>query len=91
MVDKEKVIIKTDEYLDATEKTEGLKNVLKSYIPTKKDIDKMREYPGKYMAFMHYFLAMDRSDVSFTEEKQELLKEAEVEINDIIQKNLTLV
>lgn len=82
----------TDSYLDClTMMEETLPDVLKSYIPTDIDLQRMAEEPEKYMAFMNYFVVADRSDINFSDEDRERLSTAEKKIDEIVKKNLILV
>lgn len=83
--------IKTDKFLDAVSEMENLPNVLKSYIPTDYDLERMEENPDKYMEFMNYFVTVDRSGIGFEDKDAERLKRVEKKINSIIDDNLCLV
>lgn len=83
--------MKTDNYLDSLTEMESLPDVLRSYIPTDYDIERMEENPDKYMEFMNYFLSVDRSNISFDEDDTKRLKVVEKKIDRIIRQNMKFV
>ncbi len=82
-----------DDFLDLTEQMQGMEDILGSYIPSDEEIEAMRENPDKYMAFMNYYLNVERrmdQANELSEEEKERQKYVKKQIDEIVGKNLII-
>lgn len=89
--------IDEDLFLELLERFDDTDCILDNYIPSEKDMERIKNDPEKYMFFINYLLNVDREknaeqdNINFAEEEKERLDDINKRLNLIVDNNLKLV
>lgn len=89
--------IDEDLFLELLERFDDTDCILDNYIPSEKDMERIKNDLEKYMFFINYLLNVDREknaeqdNINFTEEEKERLDDINKRLNLIVDNNLKLV
>ena len=89
--------IDEDLFLELLERFDDTDCILDNYIPSEKDMERIKNDPEKYRFFINYLLNVEREknaeqdNINFTEEEKERLDDINKRLNLIVDNNLKLV